>query len=75
MTGDISLFDATFFNFSADVAAVSVLARDVDWRRSRTKFFRVWILKSDCSSSPYMKPWRAVLNTLCFEIVTGANMN
>ena len=74
MTEDPSLFDATFFNFSADVAAVSVLASDFYWRRSRTECFRAWILKSDCSSNPYMKLWRTVLITLCLEIVACANM-
>ena len=49
LTEDISLFDVTFFNFSADVAAVRMLARDFDWRSSRIELPRVRILKSDCS--------------------------
>lgn len=65
MTEDVSLFDATFFNFSADVAAVSGQAKHFGWDGSCTECFRAWILKSDCNSNPYMKLWRTVLNILC----------
>lgn len=35
MTEDVSLFDATFFNLSAEVAAVSVSAINFDWHWRR----------------------------------------
>ena len=74
MTEDVSLFDATFFNFSADVAAVSELAKHFGLGGRYTDCFRAWILKSDCNSNPYMKLWRTVLNTLFRGIFKCANM-
>jgi hypothetical protein len=64
MKEDVGLFDAAFFNYSAETASVRIietllfLADDGKWLTNMLN--RHWILSSDSNLNPSMKHWRMV---------------